>query len=53
MSPNKSENQENFMIGPVFENVIISQCKEMKKLLGCDDSYIREFLVKIADKHFL
>ena len=53
MSPNKSENQENFMIGPVFENVIISQCKEMKKLLGCKNTYIREFLYKLADKYYM
>tara|TARA_B100000214_G_C23436969_1_gene387417 strand:+ start:346 stop:507 length:162 start_codon:yes stop_codon:yes gene_type:complete len=53
MNHKKSDNQENFMIGPVFESVIIGQCKEMKKLLGCNDSYIREYLLKIADKHFL
>tara|TARA_B100000963_G_scaffold219522_1_gene191396 strand:+ start:468 stop:629 length:162 start_codon:yes stop_codon:yes gene_type:complete len=53
MSQNQNDNQEKFMIGPVFENVIVTQCKEMKKLLGCEDSYIREFLMKIADKYFL
>jgi len=49
----KEFNQENFMIGPVFENVIVGQCKEMKKLLGCENSYIREFLYKLADKYFM
>ena len=53
MPQNQNHNQENFMIGPVFENVIVTQCKEMKKLLGCSDSYIREFLIKLADKYFL
>ena len=50
---NKESNQENFMIGPVFESVIVGQCNEMKKLLGCEKSYIREFLYKIADKYFM
>mgnify|MGYP001226375984 FL=1 len=49
----KSQSNENFMIGPVFESVIVGQCKEMKKLLGCENSYIREFLIKLADKYFL
>ena len=49
----KEFNQENFIIGPVFENVIVGQCKEMKKLLGCENSYIREFLYKLADKYFM
>ena len=53
MSQNQNDNQENFMIGPIFENVIVTQCKEMKKLLGCENSYIREFLIKLADKYFL
>ena len=53
MSLNQNDNQENFMIGPIFENVIVTQCREMKKLLGCDNSYIREFLMKLADKYFL
>ena len=53
MSQNQIDNNEKFMIGPIFENVIVTQCREMKKLLGCEDSYIREFLIKIADKYFL
>tara|TARA_Y100001978_G_scaffold114470_1_gene102012 strand:- start:79 stop:240 length:162 start_codon:yes stop_codon:yes gene_type:complete len=53
MSQNQNNNKENFMIGPIFENVIVTQCREMKKLLGCDNSYIREFLIKLADKYFL
>ena len=53
MTQQENNGQENFMIGPIFENVIVSQCKEMKKLLGCDDAYIREFLKKLADKYFL
>ena len=53
MSQNQINNNENFMIGPIFENVIVTQCKEMKKLLGCDDGYIREFLINLADKYFL
>jgi len=53
MSNKESNNQKNFMIGPVFENVIVGQCKEMKKLLGCENTYIREFLYKLADKYFL
>ena len=53
MSKEKIDNNENFMIGPIFEKVIVTQCKEMKKLLGCEDSYIREFLIKLADKYFL
>tara|TARA_Y100001933_G_C18606309_1_gene400214 strand:+ start:126 stop:287 length:162 start_codon:yes stop_codon:yes gene_type:complete len=53
MPQNKNDNQENFIIGTVFENVIVTQCKEMKKLLGCENSYIREFLIKLADKYFL
>ena len=53
MSQEKIDNNENFMIGPIFEKVIVTQCKEMKKLLGCKDSYIREFLIKLADKYFL
>ena len=27
----KESNNENFMIGPVFESVIVGQCNEMKK----------------------
>ncbi len=50
---NKEPNNENFMIGPVFESVIVGQCNEMKKLLGCKNSYIREFLYKLADKYFM
>ena len=50
---NKEHNQENFMIGPVFESVIVGQCNEMKKLLGCENRYIREFLYKLADKYFM
>ena len=50
---NKESNKENFMIGPVFESVIVGQCNEMKKLLGCENSYIREFLYKLADKYFM
>ena len=53
MSQDQNDNKENFMIGPIFENVIVNQCREMKKLLGCEDSYIREFLIKLADKYFL
>ncbi len=53
MSKNQNDYKENFMIGPIFENVIVTQCREMKKLLGCDNSYIREFLMKLADKYFL
>ena len=49
----KESNNENFMIGPVFESVIVGQCHEMKKLLGCKNSYIREFLYKLADKYFM
>ena len=49
----KESNNENFMIGPVFESVIVGQCNEMKKLLGCNNSYIREFLYKLADKYFM
>jgi len=49
----ETPDEKNFIIGPVFESVIIGQCKEMKKLLGCDNSYIRKFLFSIADKHFL
>tara|TARA_B100000900_G_scaffold385964_1_gene376014 strand:+ start:1013 stop:1171 length:159 start_codon:yes stop_codon:yes gene_type:complete len=49
----QESNQENFMIGPVFESVIVGQCKEMKKILGCENSYIREFLYKLADKYFM
>ena len=50
---NKEFNKENFMIGPVFESVIVGQCNEMKKLLGCENSYIREFLYNLADKYFM
>ena len=50
---NKEYNQENFMIGPVFESVIVGQCNEMKKLLGCENSYIRQFLYNLADKYFM
>ena len=53
MSQDQNHNKENFMIGPIFENVIVTQCKEMKKILGCENSYIREFLIKLADKYFL
>mgnify|MGYP001238662622 CR=1 FL=1 len=53
MSYKKPDNQENFIIGPIFENVIVNQCKEMKELLGCDNSYIGEFLIKLAYKYFL
>ena len=47
------DERENFIIGPIFESVIVGQCKEMKKILGCENSYIREFLSSIAQKHFL
>ena len=50
---NKEYNQENFMIGPVFESVIVGQCNEMKKLLGCENGYIRQFLYNLADKYFM
>ena len=53
MSKKNPDNQNKFIIGPIFESVIVGQCKEMKNLLGCDNSYIRKFLFSIADKYFL
>ena len=53
MANKPNHREENFIIGPIFENVIVNQCKEMKQILGCEDSYIREFLIKLADKYFL
>ena len=48
-SPN---NQNNFIIGPIFERVIVDQCNEMKNLLGCENEYIRVFLNSLAEKYF-
>jgi len=53
MNSRNYEQNENFIIGPIFENVIVGQLVEMKKILNCDNTYIKEFLHKIADKHFL
>ena len=53
MNIKRSKNEDNFIIGPIFESVVVGQCKEMKNLLGCDNSYVREFLTKIANKYFL